>query len=238
MSDRTCSIEGCDKSHVARGWCAAHYQLWKTYGVPERVRPVYDNPICAVEGCDRPRELRGWCRRHYSRWLNHGDPTAGCRMRGTPLPPCSVEGCVQPTKRILRGLCEMHYSRVHERKLDVGPPGPLKIFGDDEARFWSYVDMEGPLPPHRLLLGWCWQWTGGRNRLGYGTFSADGRAVGPHRWAWEHFIGPIPDGHHIDHLCHNRACVNFLRHLEPVPRGVNMERKLVVAPEYGWASGF
>lgn len=33
-----------------------------------------------------------------------------------------------------------------------------------------------------------------------------------HRLAWEVFMGPIPSGMTIDHICHNRRCVN-LAHL-------------------------
>jgi hypothetical protein len=33
-SDKICSIEGCGKRHVARGWCNAHWQRWKDHGDP------------------------------------------------------------------------------------------------------------------------------------------------------------------------------------------------------------
>ena len=29
-----------------------------------------------------------------------------------------------------------------------------------------------------------------------------------HRYAWEEAYGPIPDGMMIDHICHNRTCVD------------------------------
>ncbi len=42
---KTCSIEGCDRPHKARGYCAAHYKRFLIYGDP---RP--DIPIRRSEG--------------------------------------------------------------------------------------------------------------------------------------------------------------------------------------------
>ena len=30
-----CTIPGCGKSVVARGWCSAHYARWRNHGSPE-----------------------------------------------------------------------------------------------------------------------------------------------------------------------------------------------------------
>ena len=71
----------------------------------------------------------------------------------------------------------------------------------------------------------CWQWTGALKANGYGSFCAGGRnsVTYAHRWSYEHHIGRIPDGFHIDHLCRNRACVNP-GHLEPVTARTNLLR--------------
>jgi hypothetical protein len=65
----------------------------------------------------------------------------------------------------------------------------------------------------------CWEWTGIASKIGYGQFiikeNGVWRRVGVHRYSYERFIGPIPPGLHLDHLCRNSRCVNPT-HLEAV----------------------
>lgn len=81
------------------------------------------------------------------------------------------------------------------------------------GRFWSKVEVTDG----------CWLWTGCQVQNGYGQFRFDGRTGLAHRWAYEHFVGPIPDGLDLDHLCRVRHCVNPA-HLEPVTRAENLHR--------------
>lgn len=75
----------------------------------------------------------------------------------------------------------------------------------------------------------CIEWTGGLNGVGYGQFYIGKRTRGgtgkgyAHRWAYEHYVGPIPAGLHLDHLCRNPKCVNP-QHLEPVTIRENLLR--------------
>jgi hypothetical protein len=89
--------------------------------------------------------------------------------------------------------------------------------GRPRLRFEDVVDIQGP--------DGCWEWTSTRMSAGYGQMwdGTRGRTQGAHRLFYEAFIGPIPEGLELDHLCRNRACVRP-DHLEPVTRRENLLR--------------
>lgn len=80
-------------------------------------------------------------------------------------------------------------------------------------RFWDKV---------RLEPSGCWLWTANTNR-GYGNFTVAGKTRKAHRISYQTFVGAIPDGLALDHLCRVRACVNP-SHLEPVTWAENVRR--------------
>jgi hypothetical protein len=88
----------------------------------------------------------------------------------------------------------------------------------EEQRFCSKV---------RVDINGCWNWIGAKMGGGYGGFMSKRHNpkvhMQAHRWAYEYFKGPIPEGLTIDHLCRNRACVN-LEHLEAVTMKENLRR--------------
>ncbi len=70
----------------------------------------------------------------------------------------------------------------------------------------------------------CWIFRGCHDRAGYGRVTVGvGIVNSTHRIVYEAFVGPIPDGLHIDHLCRVPACCNPL-HLEAVTPGENTRR--------------
>lgn len=74
----------------------------------------------------------------------------------------------------------------------------------------------------------CWQWTASLSTGGYGRIysgGAHGTPLQAHRVAYIIYVGPVPAGADLDHLCRNRRCVNPA-HLEPVSRTVNARRGL------------
>ena len=75
MSIRICSIDGCDKRTIARGWCRVHYYRWRAHGDPNMLLRAPNGLTCSIAGCTKSALARGWCRVHYYRWKRHGDPS-------------------------------------------------------------------------------------------------------------------------------------------------------------------
>src|SRR5215216_7429126 len=136
---------------------------------------------------------------------------------------CSVEGCER--RAYARTWCNAHYVRW-QKYGDVTVDLRARRRGEAK-RFWALVEKTET----------CWIWTGTKSPSGYGKFwTDDGRTARPHRWAYQHEVGPIPAGMTLDHLCHSkdracpggpacphRACVRP-DHLEPVTGRVNTGR--------------
>lgn len=72
-------------------------------------------------------------------------------------------------------------------------------------------------------VGDCWIWKAATNQDGYGRFWFRGKLWLAHRVAYTLFVGSIPDGLVLDHLCRVQNCVNP-KHLEAVTQKVNHNR--------------
>jgi hypothetical protein len=74
-------------------------------------------------------------------------------------------------------------------------------------RFFSKVDRNGPIPPHRPELGPCHVWTACVFRSGYSQFRLDGKTQLGHRVAFFLAHGRWPEPCACHH-CDNKLCVN------------------------------
>jgi hypothetical protein len=92
-------------------------------------------------------------------------------------------------------------------------------------RFMVKFDL-GAIPTHNPSLGPCWEWNAGKNHQGYAKFREGGRGsktVPGHCFAYEYFIGKVPEGLQLDHQCDNKSCVNPW-HLKPATGADNVFR--------------
>jgi len=120
MADRTCSIDGCERPTVGRGYCSMHWQRWKRLGHPgesgrRRGRiPGECRKNCVFDGCGGYVHGNGLCSTHH--WQ---------QSVGRPLTPidrvnhpetCTVAQCGRPHKS--KGYCVAHYLR-HRRGHDL-----------------------------------------------------------------------------------------------------------------------
>jgi hypothetical protein len=81
-------------------------------------------------------------------------------------------------------------------------------------RFWTKIDV---------APDGCWLWTGAITGRHYATFTLEGKTEQAHRVAYWAFVGVIPPGLVLDHLCRVRHCVNPA-HLEAVTNRENLLR--------------
>jgi len=218
MAQRTCSIEGCERPHIARGWCATHYSRRRRgQDLTASVR-IRGRVGCEVDGCDRRHAENGLCGTHASRWRDGRDLTAPVRVVA-PGRGCSVDGCTRPHAAL--GLCRTHHERQLKGRdltapmLSRGVPAYLRVL----AR--CHVTDDG-----------CWIATSSLDKEGYGRVSIGGdRGALAHRVVYEALIGPIPEGHDLDHTCRQHACVNPT-HTQPVTRAENMRRSRLAPEEH------
>ncbi len=145
------------------------------------------------------------------------DPTLGYRVlaRSDDEPctqrHCCVEGCGDHV--LARGWCNKHYHRWRRTGDPIPPPQPSleeRIRERMEIRDTGYATA-------------CWLSTRPVGTNGYTHISVGRKRRLLHRVAYELWVGPIPDGLTIDHLCRVKVCCNP-EHLEPVTQRVNQLR--------------
>ncbi len=55
----------------------------------------------------------------------------------------------------------------------------------------------------------CWLYSGCWSTTGYGSFGiSHGKSVNAHRYAYELYVGSVPEGFYVTHKCDTRPCCN------------------------------
>lgn len=139
--------------------------------------------------------------------------------KGGHRPLCSFGKCKEP--HLAKGLCRIHYARWRAsgdpdggRKVEVGDT----LFAKATAKFLRGI---------RKLESGCWTCdTAYKTRAGYLhlqiTENGVQHAFKVHRFSYEHFKGPIPEGKLACHKCDMRWCCNP-KHVFPGTQSDNMQ---------------
>lgn len=152
MSERICSVDGCDRHALCRGWCSLHYSRWHKHGDPLFVGvPNYatrGRKVCSVDGCDKYVHAYGLCSMHHRRKKRTGDPTGRVY---DPDRGCAVDGC--NGKHLAKGFCQQHYEAfrkhgdpLHEVKRRLG-------LGHVTKNGYRQISVNGqPVLEHRHVM--------------------------------------------------------------------------------------
>jgi len=168
VANKSCSVEGCEGKHQAKGLCRKHYELRRAANAPpclvvdckvssyakglcrrhyrEQQPPV--NRACSIRGCSKPHTGLGFCAKHYIRFKRHGDPHARLDMSFDTPAAERIERCSEPITETgcwvwLLGLYGNGYGHVHSKK------------GGLLAHRVSYEAFVGPIPDGLLVLHRC-----------------------------------------------------------------------------------
>lgn len=117
-------------------------------------------------------------------------------MSGSGIPGV-CESCGAPTTHKRWKKCQKYECR----------------YGSLRERFFKYLSITTS----------CWLWAGAVNKAGYGIIAYKRNCYLAHRVSFEMFVGPIPQGLQLDHLCRVHNCVNP-DHLDIVTKAENQRR--------------
>lgn len=151
--------------------------------------------MCSVPNCDRPRYSRtGLCKMHDLRVRRNGH-TDLVRVVVAVGGPCAFQGCGRSARG--RGYCTLHYRRYLKHK----DPS----FVDDrtipiEQRLLEKIEINP--------VSGCWEFTGFKNKKGYGSIWHVENMDEAHRVSYTVFVAPIPEGIFVLHRCDNPPCIN------------------------------
>lgn len=148
MAIALCTFEGCEKRHLARGWCAMHYSRWRAHGDPGALVRGKNAGACSVPGCGNPMRKRTWCASHYSQWAREGAVRPFRHKWRSGRGPCYSCGSPVPEDARTRRFCSDSCARInYANEGEVNPFADCRQCGaqmdrrPDGSRGWVRDDV-------------------------------------------------------------------------------------------------
>lgn len=142
IAGRTCSVDGCERKHQAKGFCVLHHGRWLRHGDP---LVTLFRSTCTVDGCEGKHRGHGLCDMHYQRVRSgHLEPLPRYR------PPfsdriCMIDGCERKHKA--KGLCDYHFHKVrfeaHDRSLEHWKVDDHRQWEREKERVAAFLNQQG-----------------------------------------------------------------------------------------------
>lgn len=112
---------------------------------------------------------------------------------------CTAPKCTD--KHEAKGFCKKHYARYRIR----GHIEPTRR----QSTATSLADKVAENTPKGLTDSECWEWSGNREKSGYGNLYHEGKTLKAHRVAYMVANGcELPSSVLVRHGCDNPPCVN------------------------------
>lgn len=142
---------------------------------------------------------------------------------------CSIRGCF--STKVARGYCQKHYKRF----MNYGDP-------EYNVKKWNRgVPVEQRIMEKVVIdkQTGCWNFTGSRDRVGYGVIVWNKANVGVHRVMYIIKKGDIPKGLSVCHSCDNPSCCNpdhlwLGTHFENMHDSIDKGRRKFMLGENNW----
>lgn len=145
---------------------------------------------CRMAECKNKAFKNGLCQKHYELKQQN---------------KCIVDGC--DGEYGTRGMCAKHYA-CWQRHGDPTIVKQVQIHGL-EIKDRLYARTKATNNGSSAKYKYCLEWTGSKDKNGYGRMRINDKPILVHRIAWEIHNGPIPEGRHILHYCDNPSCIRI-----------------------------
>lgn len=141
---------------------------------------------------------------------SQGDPTVSVSRR-LPINAPHSPGCIIPrgrshsTPKAYKLGCRCPAARVAlYRQIEARPARGPRVERTPRERFMAFVIMQDD----------HWIWNGAKNGSSYGNFWDEGRTHRAHLWAYQEFVGPLPESARLraSEPCVPIRCVNPSHH--------------------------